>query len=186
VLWGAWFVLCTQISVGLGGNSVSWPFRQKVFVKWFLIESTPWLCILQRMICCWLLEISGVTLVCTNTVSSWGCVISNGRMINEFTRCYRKVPGLGEKRNAGLMYSILAAISFKIVSLGTHTAIPSFFPRFKSTVDVILLNAVKYCLQSPLDVRHFQNIAPCVLFSIWETKWNRRGLSPASREDRER
>jgi hypothetical protein len=30
---------------------------------------------------------------------------------------YRKVPGLGQKRNAGLTYSILAAISFKIVAL---------------------------------------------------------------------
>jgi hypothetical protein len=31
------------------------------------------------------------------------------------------------KKNAGLTYSILAAISFKTVSLGTYTAIPSFF-----------------------------------------------------------
>jgi hypothetical protein len=30
-----------------------------------------------------------------------------------------KVSGLGQKRNAGLTYSILAAIFFKIVSLGT-------------------------------------------------------------------
>jgi hypothetical protein len=35
-----------------------------------------------------------------------------------------KTPGLGQKRNAGLTYSILAAISFKIISLGTYTVIP--------------------------------------------------------------
>jgi hypothetical protein len=40
------------------------------------------------------------------------------------TRCYRKVPGLGQKRNSGLTYSILSAMSFKIVSLGTYTVIP--------------------------------------------------------------
>jgi hypothetical protein len=28
-------------------------------------------------------------------------------------RCYQKVPGLGQKINAGLIYTILAAISFK-------------------------------------------------------------------------
>jgi hypothetical protein len=37
---------------------------------------------------------------------------------------YRKVPGQGQKRNAGLTYPILAAISFKIVSLGMYTVIP--------------------------------------------------------------
>jgi hypothetical protein len=56
-----------------------------------------------------------------------------------------KVPTLGQKRNAGLTYSILAAISFKVVSLGTYTVIPSFFPCFKSAVEVIFLNAVEYC-----------------------------------------
>jgi hypothetical protein len=69
---------------------------------------------------------------------------------------YRKVPGLG-KKNAGLAYSILAAISFKIVSMGTYTAIPYiffFFPRLKSTVEVIFLNAVEYRLRFPLDIRH--------------------------------
>jgi hypothetical protein len=45
-------------------------------------------------------------------------------------RCCQKVPGLGQKRNAGLTYSILAAISFKIVSLGMYTAVPLFFPPF--------------------------------------------------------
>jgi hypothetical protein len=59
---------------------------------------------------------------------------------------YRKFAGLGQKRNADLTYSILAAISFKIVSLGTYTAIPSFLPCFKSTVEVIFLNAVEYNL----------------------------------------
>jgi hypothetical protein len=43
------------------------------------------------------------------------------------TRCYRNVPGLGQKRNAGLTYSILVVIFFKIISLGTYTAILLFF-----------------------------------------------------------
>jgi hypothetical protein len=38
--------------------------------------------------------------------------------------------------------------------LGAYTVIPSFFPCFKSTVEVIFLNAVEYHLQIPLDVRH--------------------------------
>jgi hypothetical protein len=68
---------------------------------------------------------------------------------------YRKVPRLGQKRNAGLTYSILAATSFRIVSLGMYTAIASLFTRFRSTVEVISLNAVE-CgrLRFPLDVRH--------------------------------
>jgi hypothetical protein len=39
-------------------------------------------------------------------------------------KSYRKIPRLGQKRNAGLTYSILAAISFKIAPLGMYTAIP--------------------------------------------------------------
>jgi hypothetical protein len=62
--------------------------------------------------------------------------------------------------------------SFKIVLLGTDAASPPFFPRFKSTVEVIFLNAV--------------DVAPSISFSICETKRNHRGLSPASREDGER
>jgi hypothetical protein len=58
---------------------------------------------------------------------------------------YRKVTGLGQKRNSGLTYSILAVISFKTVSLGMYTTIPSFFSGFKSTMEVIFLNAVEYC-----------------------------------------
>jgi hypothetical protein len=75
---------------------------------------------------------------------------------------YQKVPGLGQKRNAGLTYSMLAAISFKMVSLGMYTVILTFFPRFKSTMEVIFLNAVKYRLL-------FQNVITSVSFSIWET-----------------
>jgi hypothetical protein len=56
------------------------------------------------------------------------------------------VPRLGQKSNAELTYSILAAISFKIVSLGMYTAITLFFPHFKSTVEVIFLNAAEYHL----------------------------------------
>jgi hypothetical protein len=44
--------------------------------------------------------------------------------------------------------------------LGTYTAIPSFFPRFKSTVEVIVLNAVEYRLRFPLDVRHCFKTSP--------------------------
>jgi hypothetical protein len=44
-------------------------------------------------------------------------------MAKHYKRFYRKVPELGQKRNVGLTYSILAAISFKIVSLGTHCKI---------------------------------------------------------------
>jgi hypothetical protein len=36
----------------------------------------------------------------------------------------QKVPGIGKKINAGLTYSILAVISFKIFSLGIYIAIP--------------------------------------------------------------
>jgi hypothetical protein len=66
---------------------------------------------------------------------------------------------------------ILATIAFKIVSLGTNRVIPSFFQCFKSTVEVIFLNAVKYRLRA----RQFQNAIPSVSFSIWETKRNHRG-----------
>jgi hypothetical protein len=63
-----------------------------------------------------------------------------------YTRCYRKVPTLGQRRNVGLTYSILAAFSFKTVSLRMYTVIPSFFPLFKSTVEIIFLYAVEYRL----------------------------------------
>jgi hypothetical protein len=63
---------------------------------------------------------------------------------------------------------------------------PIGFSRFRSTVEVIFLNAVEYRLRFPVDVRHFQNVVPSVSFSVWETKRKRRGLIPASREDRER
>jgi hypothetical protein len=39
------------------------------------------------------------------------------------TRFYRKGPGLCRERNSGLTYSILAAISFKIISMGTYITI---------------------------------------------------------------
>jgi hypothetical protein len=44
-------------------------------------------------------------------------------------------------------------VDIRGVCLGTYTAIPSFFTRFKSTIEVISLNAYKYCLQVPLDVK---------------------------------
>jgi hypothetical protein len=65
---------------------------------------------------------------------------------------YRKVPGLGQKWWLTLLN--FCAISLKIVSLGTYTAIQWFSPRFRSTVEVIFLNAVEYHLRFPLDVWH--------------------------------
>jgi hypothetical protein len=100
-------------------------------------------------------------------------------------RFYRKVSGLGQKRNSGLTYSILADISFKIISLGTYTAIPLFFSHLKSTVEVIFLNAVEYRLRFPCQTL-FQNVVPSVSFLTWDTKQNDRGPSLASREDGER
>jgi hypothetical protein len=70
------------------------------------------------------------------------------------SRSYRKIPGLSEKRYAGLTYSILTITSFIIVSLGRYTAILSFFPQFKSTVELIFFNDIEYRLHIPLDVRH--------------------------------
>jgi hypothetical protein len=66
--------------------------------------------------------------------------------IKKRERFYWKVPRLGQKSNADLTYSILATISYKTVSLGTHTVIPSFSPCFRSTMKVIFLNALEYCL----------------------------------------
>jgi hypothetical protein len=57
--------------------------------------------------------------------------------------------------------------------LRTYTTIPSFFPHFRNTVEVIFLNAVEYRLLFPLDVKTlFQNIILSVSFSIWETERN--------------
>jgi hypothetical protein len=82
---------------------------------------------------------------------------------------YRKVPGLGQKRNAGLTYSILAVTSFKIVSLGMYAAISSFFQHFKSPVEVILLNAVEYRLKFNSDVRHcFKTSSLQFHFQFWK------------------
>lgn len=67
------------------------------------------------------------------------------------TRVCWKVLKLGQKRNLDIMYWVVAAISFRIISLGTYVATP-FFPSFRSTVEVIFLHAVWYCLQFPLDV----------------------------------
>jgi hypothetical protein len=75
-------------------------------------------------------------------------------------RCYWKVPGLGQRRNAGLTYSILAAVSFIIVSFGIYTVISSFFSMLQNTIEVILLNSVEYRLRFPLDVRHVSKRHP--------------------------
>jgi hypothetical protein len=66
--------------------------------------------------------------------------------------------------------------------LGNIYLIPSFFPPFRGIMEVIFLNAVEYHFECPT---LFQNVIPSVSFSIWETKQNNRGLSPASREDGE-
>jgi hypothetical protein len=110
-----------------------------------------------------LLSISGETLLCSfgllYTTAHCYCITMEVTLLDSkhvtiyrHMRYYQKVPGLGQKRYAGLTYSIFAAISFKIVSLGMYTAIPSFFPRFKSTWKS--LSFVEYHLQFPLDVRH--------------------------------
>lgn len=91
------------------------------------------------------------------------------------TRYYQKDPGLGKKLNAGLIYSVLVAVFFKIGSLGTYTVMPSFLLCFIRTVEAIFLNVVVYHLRSPLDVRHFQNIVHSVSFSILETNKNQKG-----------
>jgi hypothetical protein len=71
-------------------------------------------------------------------------------MLPNTTNTY-EVLGLG-KKNAGLTYSILGAISLKMASLGTYTVSPSFFPRFKSILEVIFLNAVEYRSLFSLDI----------------------------------
>jgi hypothetical protein len=58
---------------------------------------------------------------------------------------YRVLSGSSSDRSKKT-YSVLAAISFKTVSLGTHTMIPSFYPRFKSTIEAIFFNVVEHCL----------------------------------------
>jgi hypothetical protein len=80
---------------------------------------------------------------------------------------YQKVTGLGQKRNAALTYVNLTVIFFKIVSLGTYTAIPSFFPPFKSTVEVIFLNAVEYRLRFPLDIRNCFKTSPFQFYFLF-------------------
>jgi hypothetical protein len=72
------------------------------------------------------------------------------RQTERHMRYYWKVHGLDKKKNADLTYGIMAVTSFKIVSLRIYTAIPSFFTCYKSTVEVIFLNAVEY----RSDVRH--------------------------------
>jgi uncharacterized membrane protein len=62
-----------------------------------------------------------------------GYVLNSGLYVKLYHQClcrikyYQKVPGLGQKRNYGFIYSILAAISFKIVVLGMYMAISSFY-----------------------------------------------------------
>jgi hypothetical protein len=112
-------------------------------------------------------------------------MLSNWRIVavqNGCTRFYWKVPALGQKRNTGLTYSILAAIYFNIVSLGTYTTIPSFFPHFKSTAEVIFLTAVESGLQVPLDVRERHPFS--FVFNLGN-KAKSQGLSSVNREDGE-
>jgi hypothetical protein len=89
------------------------------------------------------LEMSGVSFIENSKVQFSVCLIKHHA---KKIYGYRKVPGLGQKRNGGLTYVVLAAISFKIVSLGTYAVIPSFFPCFKSAMEVMFLNAVEYHL----------------------------------------
>jgi hypothetical protein len=84
------------------------------------------------------------------------CVHQQNKQMN-------RVPGLGQKRNAGLTYSNLAVISFKTVSLGMYTLIPSFFSHFKSTVKVISITAVEYHLRFTFEC---QTVSKRLLFSF--------------------
>jgi hypothetical protein len=76
---------------------------------------------------------------------------------------YQKDPRLAQKRNAELSDSILAAVSFKILSLGTYTATQLLFPCFKSTMEVIFINAVWVPLGIPFECQTLlQNVVPSV------------------------
>jgi hypothetical protein len=84
-------------------------------------------------------------------------------------RYYWKVPKLGQK--------ILAALSFKIVSLGTYSDPIIFFHASKApwkSFSLMLLStaAIPFGCQTL-----FQNVIPSVSFSICETKRILRGLN---------
>jgi hypothetical protein len=92
---------------------------------------------------------------------------------------YRKVPEIGQKISAGLTYSISAAISFKIVSLGTYTLRKhhgSNFPYWCRSRLQSLTN-VRHCFKTAFLQFHFQSGKQSEITG---------GLSPASREDGER
>jgi hypothetical protein len=78
---------------------------------------------------------------------------------------------------------MLAAISFEIVSLGTYTATRLFHASKALWKTFSLMLSSTACDSFRMSL--FQNVANLVSFSIWETKRNRRGLSPASREEGE-
>jgi hypothetical protein len=120
------------------------------------------------------------------TITSWS--IGGGfTQLHKPIFCYWKVPGLGKKINAGLTYSILAAVSFKIVSSWMYTAIPSFFPHFKSNVQVIFLNFVEYCLRFLWMSDTVSKRCPSsFIFNFRNKVKSQGGLSPASREEGER
>jgi hypothetical protein len=77
------------------------------------------------------------------------------------------------KRNAGLTYFILVAI-FSSIPVGTYSVTPTFFPRFRSTVEVAFLNAVEYCFLFPVSMCHTLSL----IFSLG-------AKSPVNREDGE-
>jgi hypothetical protein len=63
---------------------------------------------------------------------------------------------VGGGGKADLTYSVLTAISIKIVSLGTYTTM-AFLPSFPSIVEIIFFNAVEYCFRVPLDALFLDN-----------------------------
>jgi hypothetical protein len=80
---------------------------------------------------------------------------------------------------------ILNFVCFQVVSLGMYTAISSFFPCSKSTVEVIFLNAIEYRLQFPSDIRYcFKTLSLQFHFQCGKQR-NHKGLSLASRVDGE-
>jgi hypothetical protein len=58
-----------------------------------------------------------------------------------------------------------------------YTAISSFFSSFKSTMEVIFLNAFEYRIDFiPSGSQSLLQNVPSVPFSIWETEQNHRVL----------
>jgi hypothetical protein len=95
---------------------------------------------------------------------------------------YRKVPRIGKKRNAGFTYSNLAAIYFKVVSLGTYTA-SHLFPKLqKHCGNHVLMLSSTACDSFWISDTVSKRLPFSFIFNLGN-KGNNRELSPATRED---